>query len=169
MGCSNKTLERAICTARSTKPDGNALQVYIKFIVGFGRSGFAMYVNICHLSFGTPFSMPVDRTTPVELDNRLQQWTMNVISSTQWTLAVPEASEVDWLASDIEGYLHAGRQPVDSGVLIPVESMKRQEAQDDLKNNAKQPALFRRVIDAVRIPGVFGGRCGWRGGQRENG
>ena len=113
--------------------------------------------------------MPVDRTTPVELDNRLQQWTMNVISSTQWTLAVPEASEVDWLASDIEGYLHAGRQPVDSGVLIPVESMKRQEAQDDLKNNAKQPALFRRAIDAVRIPGVFGGRCGWRGGQRENG
>jgi len=135
----------------------------------FGRSALAVYANFSHLSFGTPFSMSVDRPTPVELNNRLQQWTMGVNSSAQWTLAViNKASAADWLAFHFKGYLHAGRQPVDSGFLIRAESKKRQDAQGDLKHNAARPALCRSYIDAVHIPGVFGGRCGWHGGRHEN-
>jgi hypothetical protein len=69
--------------------------------------------------------MSVDRPTPVELNNRLQQWTMGVNSSAQWTLAVIKACAADWLASHFKG---PARWPSTCRLWVPDPSGKQEAA-----------------------------------------
>ena len=95
--------------------DGDALEVYVVCGVRFGRTALAVLAHFLNLFFVTQIPVSAHRPTPVELENRLQQWTVGVESGAWLTLAIIGSSSVDVLASDFKGYLFAGRQPVDSG------------------------------------------------------